>query len=213
MGYKAVIFDLDNTLIEVPPEFVNTLLKQTLSEFNLNHSSEYAGRFWIDPNRNQVIEDHFKLNPDLFWKVYKRYDTIELRRRFAKPYDDISFLSELRKKKYKTGIVTVSPKHITDFEISLLNQELDAIIIARDDNGLKFKPSPDGLEECLRVLEVDNQEALYVGDSDEDLVMARTARVPFALLVRKDELEQHRHLKEIPSLMIGNLYTLRKIIY
>ncbi len=213
MSYKAVIFDLDNTLIDVPTDFVNGLLEKILSEFNLNHSSEYASRFWIGPNRNQVIKECFGLDPDLFWEVYKKYDTIESRREFVKPYYDVDFLNELKPEKFKTGIVTVTPKNLSDFEIGLLKTNFDSVVIARTDNGSEFKPSPKALEQCLANIKVPNHEALYVGNSDEDLVMARNAHTPFALLVRKDELEQHRHLKEIPSLMIGNLYTIRRIIY
>lgn len=112
-----------------------------------------------------------------------------------------------------TGVITTSSKDITDFEIGLLETKFDSVVIARTDNGSEFKPNPKALEQCLANFKVCNYEALYVGDSDEDLIIARNAKVPFVLLVRKDELEQHRHLKEIPSLMIGNLYTLRKIIY
>ncbi len=215
MDCKAVIFDLDNTLIYIPPEFTSELIRRVLNEFNVTVSDDDINRFWFGCDRDEIIRDYFRVEPELFWKVYEKYDTVELRRKYAAVYIDVKFIFELKKKRYKLGVLTSAPTHIMDYEISMIGREnFDSIISTPPSFNpeLKQKPNPGGLELCLAELKVDKEEALVVGDTDNDLIMARNAHVPSFLLVRKDEMERHKHLREIPSLMGYNLYTLRRII-
>ena len=82
-------------------------------------------------------------------------------------YDDVDFIQDLRKKGYKTGIVTGAPIHIASLEINMLGKHnFDAIVIADNVNWIKPKPHPHGLHECLTLLKSKEEEAVYIGNAD-----------------------------------------------
>jgi len=210
MKYKAFIFDLDGTLIHTEPGHRYKLVGQTLQELGINAvSNKYIDRFWFETKRDNIISEYFGLEPEQFWKTYRKYDTIELRKQFTKLYDDVDFIQELKEKGCKTGIVTGAPIHIANFEIDMLGKEnFDAIVIANFYNS-KQKPLPYGLEECLNLLNIKKNEAVYVGNAEEDNLTAKNAGVFDILLMRGEYGFELSELK--PSLAINSLYDLRKL--
>lgn len=210
MRYKAVIFDLDGTLVHTAPEFRYKLIGQVLKDLKVTCSNNYfIDRFWFEARRDEIIKKCFGLEPEKFWKIYKEYDTIELRKQFTKLYDDVDFLQELRQNNYKIGIVTGAPSHIIDLEINMLGKEnFDAIVRAQISNGIKPKPDPHGIEECLNLLKVKKNEAIFVGNSDEDILAAKNAQIFDVLLDRKE----HEFPDIDPSFTIYSLYELRQLL-
>ncbi len=72
MTYRAVLFDLDGTLVHTAPEHRYKLVGQTLKKLGVNVPSSSIDKFWFEGRRNTVIKEHFGLEPDLFWEdVYK----------------------------------------------------------------------------------------------------------------------------------------------
>ncbi len=209
MPYKAIIFDLDGTLVHTTPEYRYKIVGQTLKELGAKSSDHHIDRFWFEARRNKIIKEHFGIEPELFWQTYRKYDTPELREQFTRLYDDIDFIKELKRKGYKIGIVTGAPMHIAFLEIKMLGEEnFDEIVIAATSNGIKYKPHPHGLLECLNKLGIKKEEAIYVGNSDEDVITAKNAQV-FDVLLKRGE---HTFPEINPSLTILSLYELRKLL-
>jgi beta-phosphoglucomutase-like phosphatase (HAD superfamily) len=209
MTYKAVLFDLDGTLVHTIPEHRYQTVGQALKDLGVATSNKIIDKLWFGARRDEAIKEYFGLEPELFWTTFRRYDTIEKRREFTKPYDDIGFIGELRQRGYKTGIVTGAPRHIASLEIGMIGEKnFDAIILAQSLNGFKPKPHPEGLLECLKLLGVNNNEAIYVGNADEDIETAINAKV-FDVLIERGECE----FPNInPSLRIHSLYGLKPML-
>ncbi len=210
MKYRAVLFDLDGTLVHTAPEHRYQLVGQTLKDLGrVGIPNSDIDKFWFRGQRNTIIRQNFGLEPELFWKTYMEHDTVELRRQFTKPYSDVGFIRELRQRGYKIGIVTGAPGYIAELEIGMLgDKNFDAIILAQMSNGLKPKPHPQGLEKCLKLLGVDKTEAIYVGNADEDVLGAQNAHV-FDVLLSRGECE---FPDLTPSLRINSLYELRPLL-
>jgi len=209
MAYKAVVFDLDGTLVHTTPEYRYLIVGQTLKDLGAISSNHHIDRFWFEARRDEIIIKDFKLEPELFWQTFRKNDAPELRKQFTKPYNDIDFLDELRQKDYKTGIVTGAPINIASLEIEMLDKNnFDAIIIAHTSNGFKPKPHKHGLEECLNLLKINKDEAIYVGNSNEDVETARNAQV-FDVFLERGE---YKFLDINPSLRIYSLYDLRQLL-
>ncbi|MEK6945560.1 MAG: HAD family hydrolase [Nanoarchaeota archaeon] len=209
MKYKAAIFDLDGTLIHSEPEFRYTVVGKILDDLGVKYSKEDIDRFWFETNRDEIVTKDFGLTIDAFWGPFKKYDTVELRRKFAKTYDDVGFIGDLQRAGCKTGIVTGAPLHIAEMEIGMIGEEnFDAIVVAHRMNGFTPKPHPQGLEECLSLLGVNKNEAVYVGNGDEDIQTARNAGV-FDILIDRGEYTFHNTK---PSLTISSLYELKEFL-
>lgn len=92
-------------------------------------------------------------------------------------------------------------------EIRMLDpKSFDAIVLVNELVEIKSKPHPHGIKECLSLLGVKKNEALYVGNSNEDIIMAKNAEV-FDVLIDRGE----RKFPDVtPSLTIHSLYDLRE---
>ena len=107
--------------------------------------------------------------------------------KFTEPYGDVNIVGQIKEKGIKIGIVTGAPSHIMDLEIGMLGEEnFDAVVSAHTINGITPKPHPHGLEECLNLLDISKDKAMYVGNADEDILTARNAGVFDVLIDRKE---------------------------
>ena len=209
MKYKAVLLDLDGTLVHTSPEYRYTIVGETLTGLGIKTTNDLIDKFWFETSRDKIIRQDFGLNPEIFWAKYRERDHTELRRKLTWPYNDIDFVKELKRIGCKTGIVTGAPPHIASLEISMIGEEnFDCVVIASESRGIRPKPDAHGIEEALRFLNTQNNEAMYIGNAEEDILAARNANVLDILLIRGEY-----KLPEIkPSLKIHSLYDLREIL-
>ena len=209
MKYEAVLFDLDGTLVHTTSEYRYLIVGDTLRDLGKEPDEKSIDKFWFEAIRDDIIRECFGLEPEVFWKTYDTYDTMEVRAKFTEPYDDIGFVQELRQKGCKTAIVTGAPQRIVTLELGMLGeQNFDAVVIAHAATEITPKPHPHGLIECLRLLEVDRSKAMYVGNADEDVEAARNAQMLDVLLARGE----HEFPGISPSVKIRSLYDLRDLI-
>ena len=209
MKYEAVIFDLDGTLVCTEAAYRYETVGRVLKEFNKESSKDIINRFWFETRRDEIIKKHFKEEPEAFWKVFHQHDLPEIREKFTKVYNDIDFIQELRKNGFKTAVVTGAPLKIASFEIGMIGEKnFDAIVIANSKNGIKPKPHPHGIQECLNLLGIPENKAIFVGNSDEDVMSAKNAKVFDVFIDRKE----HQFPEITPSLTISSLYELRQLL-
>jgi len=209
MKYKAVLFDLDGTLVYTLPEYRYLTVGKTLRELGVSCSEHLMDMFWFRGDRDSIIQEHFGIKPDLFWKSFRKYDNPKLRAEMTKPFEDIDFLNELRSKDYKLGIVTGAPVNIAYPEIELIGKDnFDAIVIASGSNGITPKPHPHGVLECLSMLGIKNRRSIGVGNSDEDIEAFVSAGVYDVLVDRKE----HEYPLIPARVIINSLYELREIL-
>jgi len=209
MDYDTFIFDLDGTLVHTSPEYRYLVVGKTLKDLGRESHLHYIDRFWFEAGREMIIQEYFRLEPSLFWEKYNGYDTMEFRSQHTIVYDDVDFVKELKNKGFKTGIVTGAPLRIASFEIGLLGENyFDGIVIANTSQGIKPKPHPHGLVECLNLIGSSKERAVYIGNADEDVEAAKKAGV-LDCLIDRDEYD-FSHINS--SLRISSLYELRKLI-
>jgi phosphoglycolate phosphatase len=203
---KSFIFDLDGTLVSVKPEYRYQLLAAVLAEFGKTISKDHIDRFWFMPHRDALLRQ-WGLHPDKFWNTFRTHDLPKTRKPYTFVFDDITYLSQLKKAGHKLALFTGSPPVIVKMELSFLDRRIfDAIVIASPSTGITPKPHPMGATECLRLLGCERKDTIYVGNSDEDILTARNAGI-FLVLIDRGE---HKHTL-VPDAIISSLAELQKL--
>ncbi|MGN0537314.1 MAG: HAD family hydrolase [Acutalibacteraceae bacterium] len=176
--YKAVIFDLDGTLLNTLEDLrdsVNYSLQKfgypsrTLSEIR-NFVGNGIGNLIHRALPSEVSESEFQKVFDTFKSYYAEHCNIKTR-----PYDGIMpLLERLKKEGYKLAIVS----NKADFGVKALNRDyfnslIDVALGERE--GFRRKPEPDTVFAALEMLNVSKSETVYIGDSDVDIKTARNS--------------------------------------
>ncbi|MBI5398241.1 HAD-IA family hydrolase [Candidatus Woesearchaeota archaeon] len=214
MSYKAILFDLDGTLLHSAPTLRYELVMRTLDDLGASAPDHYIDRryidqWWFECDRTRIIKEHFRVDPEAFWKALQRHNTEELNKQHIQTYDDVSVLRELREQGYNTGVVTGTPRHLAQCKIGLLGEELfDVIIVCDSINQVKPKPDPDGLQKAMFLLGVQPGATIYVGNAYEDVLAAKNAGVLDVLINRKEYRFPHAR----PTATIDSLYELRHLL-
>jgi HAD superfamily hydrolase (TIGR01549 family) len=211
MDCNSVIFDLDGTLVHTTPEYRYMVVGSTLNDFDIIGDEKDIDDFWFlsEEHRERIVNNIWKLNlEEQFWPTFRKYDALDLRKKHTKVYDDVDILTLLKENKLKTGIVTSAPAHIIKLELSLLNHNFDSVIRAQLSEGVNQKPHPEGLIKCMNTLNTNPDNTIYVGNSKEDMDMAKNAGV-YGILISRGEYD----FKNVdPSLRINSLYELREFL-
>jgi phosphoglycolate phosphatase-like HAD superfamily hydrolase len=134
----------------------------------------------------KLISETFKTDPKIFWKTFHKFDKQEERAKYTCLYDDVvKVLKVLKEKGKRFAITTGAPKKLTSWEIELLPKEYFEKIISIHSSVFKSKPDPGSLISCLKFCKVGREEAVYIGNSGEDIEYAYNGGVDSIFLERK----------------------------
>lgn len=179
MGYKAFIFDIDGTLTDSGPIILNALQKilkeqtgKTWAYEELHFclglpNTELGSYFHID-NWTEVLKDGRKYYDE-------QADRICL---FKGVEETVEYLYD---KGASLGLVTskLRAQYERSFRRYPLSSRFCCCVCADDTKA--FKPDPAPLLKCMELLKVSPSEALYIGDSRNDMLCAEAAGVHSAL--------------------------------
>jgi len=180
MKYRAVIFDLDGTILNTLDDLASST-NHMLSEQGYPPRTLAEVRSFVGNGIGKLIERAVpkKLNEEEFKEYYKIF-TDHYAKHCAdntKPYDGITGLvSALRSAGIKTAVVS----NKADFAVKDLCEKyfpglFDAVVGERE--GVRRKPSPDSVNEVLHILGTEKEKAVYVGDSEVDIKTAKNAEI------------------------------------
>ena len=175
---KAVLFDLDGTLLDTLPDLV-TVTNATLREAGYPERSREEIR-WMIGNGSVNLLKRALPSPELFTEAlfqemirnYIRYQNTE-----TKPFPGVmELLSTLQERGIRTAIVTNKPYEAAEEVAKTYFPGLmDFTVGIRQ--GEAVKPDPHTALEAMRHFGVSPEECLYVGDSDTDVETAKNAGV------------------------------------
>jgi phosphoglycolate phosphatase len=97
----------------------------------------------------------------------------------TRPYDGIpEMLGRLRRQGCRLAVVSNKMMAATQELVAHFFPEIEVAIGEHEAEGIRKKPAPDSVNEALRRLGADRATAVYVGDSDVDIMTARNAGLP-----------------------------------
>jgi len=205
---RAVLFDLDGTLVDTPRYNAFIVQKALVSLGKSLRCPHDVDLICYTNERDSIVKSVYNIEPQDFWDRLNELDLPEVRRPFVEVYRDTVVLKELRSRNYVLGIVTGSPKHIADVSVDVLGVNFfGAIVSANPNNGLSRKPSPEGLMVCMYHLGLQPSQCVYVGNGGEDVEAARNAGMLDIFLDRK----QYDASKIVATHKISSLFELLDI--
>lgn len=178
---KAVIFDLDGTLIDSIPDIAENV-NITLEHFGYPKKDyDFILTLTGDGARNLVSRSfdgkysgaELDERLDYYNRIYTDSGSPK-----TKVYDGVGeMLIELKKRGYKLGILTNKPQMTTDgiYERLLSKYGFDIVVGSRP--GMKVKPDPTMLLQMLKELDVLPENCYFVGDDKPDALIAINAGV------------------------------------
>ena len=218
---SAVLFDLDNTLIdfltfkkETTKAAATAMVKQGLPATEIE---TYGKIFSVYDEKGIEYQKTFhdvikslKLEVNLAEKIQQAAITAYLQKKFEvlRPYPMVKpTLKKLREKKLKLGIVTDAPRNKAwqRLVITGLENEFD-VVVTHDDTLLK-KPHPSPFYVALQKLNLLAPACLFVGDNPErDIKGAKelgmqTCLAKYGLWNRDDSIKADYEIEKFEDLL------------
>ena len=177
--FKAVLFDLDGTLLDTAPDFTiaaNILLAAKM----LPLTTEKKIRPSISDGSAGIICNIFMMNHSSPYFEETRQELLACYREHladkTQPFIGISvLLLELKKYKMPWGIVTNKPEVYTMAILDKLKLNPSPGAIICPDHVQRIKPDPESIFLACRQLGVRAEDAVFVGDHYRDIKAGKNA--------------------------------------
>lgn len=229
--FKAIIFDLDDTLIDFFNLKVNSLnaAVKAMIKAGLPLQEKESMRALFDLYKEHNIEDreilnkflekHHKLDYRILCHGINAYRITQ--KKFFKPYDGV--IPTLKKLKKRNNLKLAILSDAPNFKVwlRLVEAGIDEffdIVIGFDDSGHK-KPSPIPFKLALQKLNLGPQEILYVGDWPErdiagaKIVGFKTCLATYRVMHPLDDVRKGKLPKELePDFKIKKFEEILKIV-
>ena len=183
MAYRAVLFDMDGTVLNTLEDLYNAV-NRSLAEFALPEVTREQVRAALGNGAARLIAACVPAGTDpaltervLAW--YKPWYDAHCRV-FTAPYPGILPLMErLRAQGLRLAIISNKPDGaVRELAAAFFPGLLDAAV--GESPAVQRKPNPDAVLAAARQMGLSPAECLYVGDSEVDVATARNAAMPCA---------------------------------
>ncbi|MBU1396363.1 MAG: HAD-IA family hydrolase [Gammaproteobacteria bacterium] len=181
-GIKAVLFDLDGTLVDTAPD-----LGYALNLQRANHGLPPLADAVIRPQASHgargLLGLGFDLHPDDARFARMREEFLLLYAdnicRHSRPFPGIlDLLAELEARGLKWGVVTNKPAAFTEPLMSVLDLAERAACIVSGDTCPQSKPHPAPMLCAAELCGATPAQCLYLGDAERDIQAASAAAMP-----------------------------------
>lgn len=174
--YKAVIYDLDGTVLNTIDMNLYPLIRIIKEELNEDRTFDEVKHFYAYPGLKTIEMLGIKDVKNVYARWVKYVNEYE---QGAVLYDGFETVFETLNGKVKQAIASSKRRgqYEIDFVSKNLEQYIETAVLAED--TLKHKPDPEPILECIRRLNVKPEEVLYIGDTSSDSVASKRAGVDF----------------------------------
>lgn len=205
--FKNFIFDVDRTLIDSFKIEIETLKEALFIVNKIVYSDDVMSKLSILTTDEFFKTLNIEKNSEAMKKINYYWGSL-LKNRKSHFFDGIKeLLIDLKNKGCFLGIATSRTKE----ELDELDELLEYInlfdTVITSDMVVLPKPNPESINIIIQKFNLNRQETIYIGDSQNDSIAALKARVSFGLAAweNKDTACQYEYLFTSPN-DIKNIY-------
>jgi len=185
MRFKALLLDLDGTLLDTAPDMVNALNRLLISEGKAEIDYAIAKKF-VSKGAAALVKLGFELEPEdadferlrqAFLKEYEQYICVD-----TKPFAGmLEILDWCEKNGIYWGIVTNKPDYLAKPILDQMKLTDRSAVNVGGTTLSVTKPHPAPLLHCTTLLHIAPSDCLYVGDDERDIQAGRAAGMDTAV--------------------------------
>ncbi len=176
---KAVLFDLDGTLIDSAPD-LGAAADKMRTDRGLPSLPDAAYRPMAGAGARGMLSVAFGMTPDspgfeaMREEFFVNYERCMTERTYV--FEGVEdMLSQLETRGVLWGVVTNKSKRFTEPLAAQMPLFTNASVVISGDTTPHAKPHPEPLLEAARRLKLDPSQCVYVGDDERDILAARAA--------------------------------------
>ena len=203
---KAVIFDLDGTLLDTRQDLANSI-NLVLKNLNKPQKSQQEIISCVGNGIKKLVEDC--INPidnkedDKAFGLFQEFYSKEFLKT-TYPYKGLpELVNKIEELNIKIGVNSNKEEIFTKELIKKHYKNIDLEYVIGNKEGLERKPSPQAVEMILNSMGINKKEALYIGDSPVDIKTARNANIDLICVgwgfKSKEELLKEENVKIVET--------------
>lgn len=179
MRLRAVLFDMDGTLLDSAPDFI-AICQAMRAERGLPPQDERLIRDVVSGGARAMVACAFEMDPDAaefeplrleFLERYQSHCAV-----LTRPFDGIDeLLADIEQAKLIWGVVTNKPVRFAEPIMEQLGLADRSAVLICPDHVKNSKPDPEMLLLACSKLNLDPASVLFVGDDLRDIESGRAA--------------------------------------
>ena len=183
MMYSTYIFDLDGTLLNTLDDLAASV-NYALRQYGMPEHPVDAVRRFVGNGVRLLMQRAVPEGADnpMFEEIFATFRQYYMAHSLdtTKPYENIpQVLASLRARGCRVAVVSNKMMAATQELCRYFFSDTVEVAIGEDEaSGIRKKPAPDTVEVALQSLGVGKEGAVYVGDSDVDIMTALHAGLP-----------------------------------
>lgn len=205
----TLLFDLDGTIINTPELIMNSFMYSIKENTNYKLTKDEITNV-LGHTLDKAFEPYAKDLNHLNKMIQLFRDYSNKNGSSVLVYDDVyETLDYLLEKGYVLGIVTSKSKNIAMKNINdlKLNKYFSTIITYED--TLLHKPNKEPLYKALDLLNKTNEEAIYIGDHDNDVRAGKNASMKTGLMKYSHRFNDAIELK--PDIVFESFKSIKEL--
>ena len=178
---KGIIFDLDGTTLYTLPDLHHSV-NLTMHHFGFPEKTAEEVRAGVGYGFQRLIdaivpegtdEEKRKEVGEYYRDTYRENCCID-----TVPYEGMTeVLKILQEKGVQLAVNSNKSDNTTKLLIARCFPDITFTEVMGAREGLSHKPDPTGVKQILDLMKITNEEALYVGDGDTDMLTAKNAGI------------------------------------